>query len=257
LYSASFNYPEDYERFVLHSTVEFLKRKPLKPDTKSLLKEVVKRTPKGIQGEILVALASENKHEGAMQLLLESGVNPNTPSRENQETAIARARGNGCSKIVKLLQTMIAKWKFHGTTKIDNRKSANTHWEFFCNQSANETYYAFSIDDGLLKINSLEQFDTTLASYQQRNPAKYKSTQEVDALKFNPGDWGYTLGEFLTENQLEQDHAQETMEEAVKEIIAGKLFSKLKTTKDFKGFVNEHKYWFLNRHRGFKEDLPN
>ena len=60
----------------------------------------------------------------------------------------------------------------------------------FLKNHKSEVFYAFAIDDGLLCLNSLSEFEKTLKTYQNSN-AEYNEPDEIDELKYNTGDWEY------------------------------------------------------------------
>ncbi|WP_061232347.1 ankyrin repeat domain-containing protein [Leptospira noguchii] len=67
-----------------------------------MMQKIIQRTPNTIIGECLVNLASENEYLEPFSFILECGANPNTQNKEGY-TALGRAKGNGCGKIVTYL----------------------------------------------------------------------------------------------------------------------------------------------------------
>ena len=61
----------------------------------------------------------------------------------------------------------------------------------FAKRIDSETFYAFAIDASLLCLNSVEQFERTLASYQTKFPGRYESKDVIDYLRMSTGDWRY------------------------------------------------------------------
>ncbi|WP_016762083.1 ankyrin repeat domain-containing protein [Leptospira kirschneri] len=68
-----------------------------------MMQKIIQRTPNVIIGECLVNLASENEYLEPFSFILECGANPNTPNQEGY-TALGKAKGNGCGKIVAYLK---------------------------------------------------------------------------------------------------------------------------------------------------------
>jgi hypothetical protein len=61
----------------------------------------------------------------------------------------------------------------------------------FAKRIDGETFYAFAIDASFLCLNSVEQFERTLASYQAKFPGRYESADVIDELRMSTGDWKY------------------------------------------------------------------
>ncbi|UOG33433.1 ankyrin repeat domain-containing protein [Leptospira noguchii] len=70
--------------------------------TIDMMQKIIQRTPNAIIGECLVNLASENEYLEPFSFILECGANPNTQNKEGY-TALGRAKGNGCGKIITYL----------------------------------------------------------------------------------------------------------------------------------------------------------
>ena len=61
----------------------------------------------------------------------------------------------------------------------------------FARTHKKETFYAFSIDATMLCLNSEDAFKKTLKRYRADDPKLYGLASEIDALRFNTGDWEY------------------------------------------------------------------
>lgn len=221
-----------------------------KKNAKEIIEEVISKTPSGILGESIVRLASENKHLAQISFLLDAGINPNIASRENRETPFARAKGNGCSKIT-------ARLKEYADNSPANKNAPKTKERAFdinaitrmisdfAKDHKSEKFYALSVDDGLIKTNSVERFQTTLERYRKKYPKEYKTEKEVNEIKFNTGDWAYTVGAIsIAEGAAEPGSSEwdEIMHDICEDLKNHKGLNSLQTTKDFKIFVGEHKY---------------
>ena len=137
--------------------------------------------------------------------------------------------------------------------------------EDFAANHQDETFYAVTIDAGALKMNSIEEHEESLAELRAEFPRHYQSVEEIDELKYNSGDWRYTIIKFRGESDEEakengfdedlyndhydtSDEEQKTSEyrnsmEAI--LIALKernAFNSLRLTEDFVMRINEHGY---------------
>ena len=83
---------------------------------------------------------------------------------------------------------------------IDSKKAI----EYFAKQHQEETFYAFSIDSNMLCLNSMEKFNENLNFYQKKYPEHYSKQEDIEALKFNTGDWEYQ-GFFHLEEGFDHD----------------------------------------------------
>lgn len=146
--------------------------------------------------------------------------------------------------------------------------SSQEEIERFAQSHQEETFYAFSIDAGMLCLNSIEAFKETLEYYQAKYPESYSNTEETNDLKYNTGDWKYQ-GFFdlddgynhelysdhynipfenpsLDENQLakllQETPYHKAMYELTNKLIESNVFNKLKTSSDFKIFLSDHNY---------------
>jgi hypothetical protein len=80
----------------------------------------------------------------------------------------------------------------------------------FAKRSYGETFYAFAIDASLLCLNSVEQFEMTLASYQAKFPGRYVSKDVIDYLRMSTGDWKYQgFADFYDEAGFDEAAYQE------------------------------------------------
>lgn len=70
-------------------------------------------------------------------------------------------------------------------------KAAVAAIEAFAGEHSGETFYAFAVDADMLCFNSIEQFEKTLALYQQDYPDFYASARDIRGLRENTGDWAY------------------------------------------------------------------
>jgi hypothetical protein len=61
----------------------------------------------------------------------------------------------------------------------------------FAKSHAHETFYSFAIDANMLCLNSIQQFEITLAEYRNSSPEYYSSDEDVRELRENTGDWKY------------------------------------------------------------------
>ena len=128
----------------------------------------------------------------------------------------------------------------------------------FVKNHKSEVFYAFAIDDGLLCLNSLTEFEKTLNSYQNKYN-EYNKTEEIDGLKYNTGDWEYqgfaTLNEAPgynlrlynkfynlgfnggTDDALKKTKYYIAMNEIIKNLKNNQAFNSIQTSDNFKTFV--------------------
>lgn len=128
----------------------------------------------------------------------------------------------------------------------------------FLNIHTSEVFYAFAIDDGLLCLNSLEEFENTLKKYQEKDEI-YKRNEEIEDLKYNTGDWTYQgfanlnnapgynirlynkfykLGFYGgTEHELKSTKYYTAMCKLIEAIEGSTAFKRIPKTTDFRTFV--------------------
>lgn len=128
----------------------------------------------------------------------------------------------------------------------------------FLNIHNSEVFYAFAIDDGLLCLNSLEEFKDTLKKYQEAHE-RYKRDEEIEDLKYNTGDWayqgfarlnsspGYNVSLYkkfynlgfrgATEQELKSTKYYIAMCKIMKVLEESEAFKRIPRTSDFKTFV--------------------
>jgi len=128
----------------------------------------------------------------------------------------------------------------------------------FLNIHTSEVFYAFAIDDGLLCLNSLEEFKNTLKKYQEADE-RYRRDEEIEDLKYNTGDWGYQGFASLndspgynvslykkfyqrgfygaTEQELKSTKYYTAMCKLMKVLEESETFKRIPKTTDFKTFV--------------------
>ncbi len=122
----------------------------------------------------------------------------------------------------------------------------------FSSAHQSETFYGFSIDASLLCLNSIEEFEKSLAHYRKRWGG-YQAEEEIKDLKENTGDWEYQgFAQFKSYNgfdmnayndhyhmdddeQLDTDYAK-AMDAVVENLKRSDAFDNLKKTDDF--YVN-------------------
>lgn len=61
----------------------------------------------------------------------------------------------------------------------------------FATSHPHEVFYSFAIDANMLCLNSLQQFEITLAEYRDKFPKHYLSDDDIRELRENTGDWKY------------------------------------------------------------------
>ena len=128
----------------------------------------------------------------------------------------------------------------------------------FIENHKSEVFYAFAIDDGLLCLNSLSEFEKTLKTY-QNNSSEYDKPDEIEDLKYNTGDWEYqgfanlneapgynrklynkfyNLGFYGgSEEELKKTKYYIAMNEIIKNLRKNQVFNGIPITEDFKTFV--------------------
>jgi hypothetical protein len=138
------------------------------------------------------------------------------------------------------------------------KKFAEQQLSKFLKDHLSEVFYGFAIDDGLLCLNSLSEFEKTLKKYQQNNEI-YKNPNEIEELKFNTGDWSYqgfanlnnspgynarlynkfyNLGFFGgSEQELQSTAYYKAMAKLMHSIEQTETFKRMPKTVDFKTFV--------------------
>jgi hypothetical protein len=133
----------------------------------------------------------------------------------------------------------------------------------FATAHLDETFYSFAIDANMLCMNSLEQFQKTLAYYQKKYPDDYSSDEDVRDLRENTGDWEYQGFFHLEEmhgfdDTLYDEHYElagsseegrdmdtayaKAMTELVAALIAQNAFKDLKLASDFTATWVDHNY---------------
>jgi len=122
-----------------------------------------------------------------------------------------------------------------------------------------ENFYAFSIDESLLCLNSEEKFKEILQSYQQNYPNRYNSAEIIESVRNNTGDWKYQgFAELTDENGFDSDayakhydmdeDEQETskyalaMNELIRVLLERRAFDSLMKTDNFVANRVEHNY---------------
>jgi hypothetical protein len=77
----------------------------------------------------------------------------------------------------------------------------------FSSQHANETFYAFAIDENLLCLNSVEEFEKTLCRYREKDQhdrRALKSWVEVDERDIKRFDYKFNGNHTLDRNNLDE-----------------------------------------------------
>ncbi|WP_239254449.1 DUF4303 domain-containing protein [Listeria ilorinensis] len=78
-------------------------------------------------------------------------------------------------------------------------------------------FYAFALDCNVaygevnLCLNTLADFEKSLASYKKKWPDQYRTEEDIFALKYNTGDWEYqcfATTYFLQDEQLDEIYEQ-------------------------------------------------
>ena len=128
----------------------------------------------------------------------------------------------------------------------------------FAKDHQNETFYGFAIDANLLCLNSIEKFEETLRKYQEKWGG-YTTSDEIQDLKNNTGDWtyqgfaelsdseGFDKQSYLDhyhmddEDQTSSDYAI-AMNTIIKNLKQSDIFSSLSITADFYICRVEHNY---------------
>jgi hypothetical protein len=126
-----------------------------------------------------------------------------------------------------------------------------------------ETFYAFAIDSNMLCLNSIEQFQKTLAKYKHNYPNSYSTDEDENELRKNTGDWEYQgffhmlemhgFDDKLYDVHYEQAGASidgrapdteyaKAMEELIIRLVQSNAFSDLKLTPDFNAVLVDHNY---------------
>jgi len=140
--------------------------------------------------------------------------------------------------------------------------------ENFAKEHTEETFFAFSIDAGMLCLNSKACFKHTLRLYQKEFPDSYTDSHSIDELKYNTGDWEYQgffdLNEGfdhdlyaehydipfdnkgLAQNKLDELFQNTDYHKVMSELLArlekSGCFNLLKKTSNFRIFLSEHEY---------------
>ncbi|EMY78716.1 hypothetical protein LEP1GSC060_0554 [Leptospira weilii serovar Ranarum str. ICFT] len=140
--------------------------------------------------------------------------------------------------------------------------------ESFAKAHVDETFYGFAIDASYIKMNSLESFEKTLQEYQLKWPNAYDTSEKIQKLKNNVGDWKYILADFqemneenddgFTEGPFDEDLYNEhyeaddleqknsgyarAMDAILNNLQEKRVFQSLKNTTDFICFRTEHNY---------------
>ncbi|WP_061249975.1 DUF4303 domain-containing protein [Leptospira alstonii] len=138
----------------------------------------------------------------------------------------------------------------------------------FAEAHVDETFYGFAIDASYIKMNSIETFEKTLEEYQLKWPNAYDTSEKIQKLKNNVGDWKYILADFQERNEENEDGFTEgpfdeelynehyeaddleqknseyalAMDTILKNLKERQTFQTLKTAPDFVCFRAEHNY---------------
>ncbi len=177
--------------------------------------------------EALVNAASEDGTMKLVALLLDRGADVNAMTKNG--TALMRAAGNNCPRSLYVLlahtpklDLLHPKWNETArqlaeglcrpmleaaeqgrlTTPFELLDLERIRSEFlayaanlaqFATRHSGEEFYAAAIDGGRLRLNSLEAFEKTLATYQVDSEEYRTDARAIRSLKHSPGDWSYSV----------------------------------------------------------------
>lgn len=128
----------------------------------------------------------------------------------------------------------------------------------FAETHRDETFYGFSIDATMLCLNSDEAFQRTIAEYRARGIC-LSSTQELEELRLNTGDWEYQgFGDLLQSDGFDQKAYEyhyaltaerqksspyaKAMDRLIEDLIEADAFRALRRTSSFFVTRVEHGY---------------
>ena len=193
-----------------------------------LTKFIVDNSSDETIAEKLCGFASEDKYLEKMKALLACDVSVDLP--EGKRTALQRATGNRNLKMVHLLlvhgadpkadgeygtaleeaegisyepayeQMMLSFMKGETVSPYDfidqDRVVTKLHkWIYslmnFGKDNQGNTFYVVAIDGSQLVANSIEKFNETLKSYQERFPDSYSDEADIKGLQFSSGDFSF------------------------------------------------------------------
>nr|WP_284149190.1 ankyrin repeat domain-containing protein [Leptospira weilii] len=181
------------------------------------------------QGEVLYFFASEDKYLEQASALLRAGIQ--VDSGQENSTPLQLAVGNQNPKMVYLLLSYGAdpnrkgedgsafdsadsnplyegmlNSALNGNLKspyyfidLEKVKLSLNRWansiQAFAQNNTDKTFYVFGIDGGRLVANSEEEFQKTLKKYQERYPDRYNQEDKIQSLRYNPGDFSFSIPE--------------------------------------------------------------
>ncbi|WP_061246959.1 ankyrin repeat domain-containing protein [Leptospira noguchii] len=182
-----------------------------------MMQKIIQRTPNTIIGECLVNLASENEYLEPFSFILECGANPNTQNKEGY-TALGRAKGNGCGKIV----TYLTKSNEGLSPKL--AKAIEEGIQKFSLEHGDKTVTILAIEDGTLSFGLDGEDPNNSGSWKYQG--FYEFSEEV-----------FDLGAYET-GKIDPDSFNEILDNLNQKGI----FNNLNKTENFKYLFLGHIY---------------